>query len=228
MAALPSAPLAWHPLGRTSEQGSRYVHYGCGLSVAKGWRNFDGSPRLRLEKVPLLGRVLTGNRPLFPKEVEFGDIVTGLPVAEASCKAIYCSHVLEHLCLRDCQQALRNTRTLLLPGGVFRLVIPDLRILSERYINSSSPQAASEFMRASCLGLESRPRGFKGLLSAWLGNSPHLWMWDAHSMRDALAEAGFVDIRPAVFGDASDPMFANVEERVRWREGIGFDCRRPA
>lgn len=198
------------------------------MSVAKGWRNFDGSPRLRLEKLPLLGRVLTGNQPLFPKEVEFGDIVAGLPLPEASCKALYCSHVLEHLCLRDCQQALRNTFFHLQPGGTFRLVIPDLRVLMEHYIHSTSPLAASDFMRASCLGLETRPRGPRGMLSAWLGNSPHLWMWDAHSMREALVEAGFVDIRPAVFGDAADPMFAHVEERVRWKEGIGFDCRRPA
>ena len=225
---LPSAPLASQILGRGSGQESPYVQYGCGLSVAQGWRNFDGSPRLQLEKLPILGRVLTRNRPLFPKEVDFGDIVRGLPLAEASCKAMYCSHVLEHLCLRDCQQALRNTRALLEPGGTFRVVIPDLRVLIEHYISNSSPRAASDFMRASCLGLESRPRGFRGMLSAWLGNSPHLWMWDANSMQDALAEAGFVDIRPAVFGDASDPMFANVEERVRWKEGIGFDCRRPA
>jgi hypothetical protein len=215
-------------LARSTERDSRYAQYGCGLSVAKGWRNFDGSPRLRLEKLPFLGRVLTRNRPLFPQEVEFGDIVAGLPLPEASCKALYCSHVLEHLCLRDCQQALRNTLAHLEPGGTFRLVIPDLRVLIEQYISSTSPRAASDFMRASCLGLESRPRGPQGMLSAWLGNSPHLWMWDGESMREALAEAGFVAIRPAVFGDAEDPMFAHVEERMRWKEGIGFDCRRPA
>jgi len=226
--ALPSAPPAGQHLGRNFDHLSRYVQYGCGLSVAKGWRNFDGSPRLRLEKLPLLGRVLTRNRPLFPQEVEFGDIVTGLPVAPASCTALYCSHVLEHLCLRDCQQALRNTLALLQPGGTFRLVIPDLRSSIQHYLHNPSPRAASDFMRETCLGLESRPRDFKGMLSAWLGNSPHLWMWDANSMQEALKEAGFVNIRPAVFGDASDPMFAQVEERVRWKEGIGFDCRRPA
>lgn len=226
--ALPSAPLARHPLRRNSGLASPYVQYGCGLSVAKGWRNFDGSPRLRLEQMPLLGRVLTRNRPLFPSEVEFGDIVSGLPVAEGSCKALYCSHVLEHLCLRDCQQALRNTLAHLQPGGTFRLVIPDLRAAIQHYLHNPSPVAASDFMRETCLGLERRPRDFKGMLSAWLGNSPHLWMWDANSMGHALAEAGFVDIRPAVFGDASEAMFAKVEERVRWKEGIGFDCRRPA
>jgi hypothetical protein len=214
-------------LRRVSDPSSPYVQYGCGLSVAQGWRNFDGSPRLRLEKLPVLGPLLTRNRPLFPPEVEFGDIVTGLPVAEASCKGVYCSHVLEHLCFTDCRQALRNTWRLLEPGCTFRLVIPDLRVLVEEYVANPSPHAASDFMRATSLGLESRPRGFKGMLRSWLGNSPHLWMWDANSMVDALKEAGFVDIRPAVHGDASDPMFAHVEERIRWKEGIGFDCRRP-
>lgn len=209
------------------EQSSKYVQYGCGLSVAEGWRNFDGSPRLWLEKLPVLGRVLTGNHRLFPETVEFGDIVKGLPVAESSCKAIYCSHVLEHLCLRDCQQALRNTRAILEPGGIFRLVVPDLAVSVQHYLENSSPQAASEFIRSTSLGRETRERGLKGMVRTWLGNSPHLWMWDFNSMRHALDEAGFVDIRRAVFGDGSDPMFAHVEVRMRWKEGMGIDCRRP-
>lgn len=214
-------------MGGKSQQISPYVQYGCGLSVARGWRNFDGSPRLRIEKVPVVGRVLTRNRRLFPDEVEFGDIVSGLPVEAASCKGLYCSHVLEHLCLKDCQQALRNSWALLQPGGIFRLVIPDLKASIQHYLDNPSPQASSDFMRETSLGLETRPRNLAGLLSSWLGNSPHLWMWDARGMEQALADAGFVEIRQATFGDGSDPMFANVEERIRWKEGIGFDCRRP-
>lgn len=203
------------------------MQYGCGLSVAKGWRNFDGSPRLRIEKTPLLGRLLTRNSLLFPEEVEYGDVVKGLPVAPGSCKAVYCSHVLEHLCLRDCQQALRNTMLVLEPGGIFRLVIPDLEVSIQRYLKNESSQAASHFMRETCLGHETRQRGVMGMLSAWLGNSPHLWMWDFNSMREALAEVGFVEIRRATFGDSQDPMFHNVEERVRWVDSLGFECRRP-
>jgi hypothetical protein len=215
-------------MGGKHQQRSAYVQYGCGLSVGEGWRNFDGSPRLRIENLPVAGRVLTRNRRLFPKEVEFGDIVSGLPVAEASCKGLYCSHVLEHLCLRDCQQALRNSRLLLQPGGTFRLVIPDLKASIQHYLDNPSPQASSDFMRETSLGMETRRRDLGGMLSAWLGNSPHLWMWDAKGMQHALEEAGFVDIRQATFGDASDPMFEKVEARMRWKEGIGFDCRRPA
>ncbi len=205
-----------------------YVQYGCGLSVAKGWRNFDGSPRLRIERIPVLGRVVTRNRFLFPEEAEFGDICKGLPLANGSCKGVYCSHVLEHLCLMDCRVALRHTLALLEPGGIFRLVIPDLEASIQHYLANPSPQAAGDFLRETSLGQETRQRGLKGMLSAWLGNSNHLWMWDFRSMEQALAEAGFVGIRQATYGDSEDPTFLTVEERVRWEEGIGFECRKPA
>jgi len=171
---------------------------------------------------------VTRNKILFPKEAEYGDIVIGLPVASSSCKGVYCSHVLEHLCLRDCQQALLNTKEILQPGGIFRLVIPDLAVSIQNYLHNPSAEAATNFMRETSLGLETRERGLMGMLSAWLGNSPHLWMWDFKSMLQALQDAGFVDIRRAAFGDASDPMFSNVEQEVRWRGCLGFDCRKPA
>ena len=40
---------------------------------------------------------------------EYGDIINGLPLPEKSCKAIYCSHFLEHLSLQDFRTALKNT-----------------------------------------------------------------------------------------------------------------------
>lgn len=44
----------------------------------------------------------------------------GLPnIKKESCDAIYCSHVLEHLCLVDFRIALLNTFNILKIGGVF-------------------------------------------------------------------------------------------------------------
>jgi hypothetical protein len=31
------------------------LHYGCGFMVGKSWMNCDGSPTLRLQRVPVLG-----------------------------------------------------------------------------------------------------------------------------------------------------------------------------
>ena len=95
-----------------------YIQYGCGLSAPENWKNFDSSPTLRLQKVPLLGKLV--NKTPFPSKVIYGDIVKGLPgIKDNSCDGVYCSHVLEHLSLEDFRIALRNTLNILKPGGYF-------------------------------------------------------------------------------------------------------------
>jgi Methyltransferase domain len=204
-----------------------YVQYGCGWSAPRGWRNFDASPTLRFERLPILGRLYTKNEGRFPENVEYGDVVRGLPVEENACDGVYCSHVLEHLALSDFRLALKNTHKILRSNATFRLVLPDLLICAQKYVNSPSPDASMSFLREACLGEESRPRSLRGFLTSWLGNSRHLWMWDFKSIVPELQEAGFVDIRRAAFGDSSDPMFASVEEKDRWDECLGVECRKP-
>src|SRR5204863_7739419 len=123
-----------------------YVQFGCGLSAPSSWTNFDASPTLRLQRIPLLGRIATYGRVRFPANVHRGDIVRGLPVEPASCRAVYSSHVLEHLALEDCRAALRNCWTILEPGGVFRFVIPDMEEGIRRYLASPGDAAAIEFI----------------------------------------------------------------------------------
>src|SRR5687767_6441655 len=108
-----------------------YVQFGCGLSAPDGWLNFDSSPTLRAQRLPLIGSAIArASDTRFPEAVRYGDIVTGLPVADGSCKGVYASHVLEHLALEDMRTALRNTWKILEPGGVFRLVVPDLELMA--------------------------------------------------------------------------------------------------
>jgi SAM-dependent methyltransferase len=206
----------------------RYIQYGCGMSAPKGWRNFDASPTLRFERLPVLGHLYTKNEARFPKEVEYGDIVKGLPVTADSCDGVYCSHVLEHLSLEGFRIALRNTYKALRPGGTFRLVLPDLEHSIKQYLSNASNDAAIAFMRETSLGHERRAKGLVGVVSAWLGNSQHLWMWDYKSIDLELQNAGFVGIRRAFFGDSSNPIFNDVEDRSRWDGCLGVECKRPS
>lgn len=205
----------------------QYVHFGCGNSAPDGWRNFDISPTLRFERIPLLGRLYSRNDWRFPENVEIGDIVSGLPIRSGTCAAVYCSHVLEHLSLEDFRIALRNTFGILRPGGVFRLVVPDLEFLARAYIDDPSNEAAHRFMRETCLGHETRSRGLRGIVLGWIGNSAHLWMWDHKAMHKELADAGFVGIRRAHLGDSHLPEFQAVENPERWKDCLGMECRRP-
>ncbi|HSI36475.1 MAG TPA: methyltransferase domain-containing protein [Tepidisphaeraceae bacterium] len=218
-------------MSAVSTTAGLYVQYGCGLWAPAGWVNFDASPTVRFQRLPVIGRLLGGRvGPRFPASVRYGDVVRGLPVAPGSCEAVYCSHVLEHLALADFEVALTNTLNYLRPGGTFRFVLPDLEHLARSYLAALPGDAGASvrFMEDSYLGQRRRPRGLRGMLRGWLGNSAHLWMWDYASMSAALTKAGFTDIRRARFGDSGDPAFAAVEEVGRWGDNLGMECRRPA
>lgn len=204
---------------------SLYVQFGCGFSAPTGWRNFDASPTLRFEKLPLIGSLYSRNGNRFPANVEYGDIVKGLPLADGSCDAIYASHVLEHLSLEDFQTALQNTFRLLKPAGLFRLVVPDLETLARKYLESGDAQASIAFMKETSLGVENRNRGLRGFTRSWLGNSSHLWMWDFKSLSNELSKIGFVDIRRCNAGD--EPVFVAAEDPGRFVESIAVQSRKP-
>jgi hypothetical protein len=203
-----------------------YVQYGCGGCAPATWLNFDCSPTLRLERLPVLGRLYARTSRTFPDNVLYGDIVRGLPVPVESCRGIYCSHILEHLALDDFLAALRHTFAHLRPGGVFRLVLPDLEGLARAYLADTSASAASRFMEASCLGTKERARGLRALARQWLGNSAHLWMWDERGLTEQLRTQGFKDIRRAAFGDAEDRRFDDVEEKDRFDGCLAMQCRK--
>jgi predicted SAM-dependent methyltransferase len=201
--------------------GGLYVQYGCGLCAPDGWLNFDASPRLRLEQTPGLRAIirLTAGL-LFPANVRPGDIVRGLPVADGSARGVYCSHVLEHLTRDDLPRALGNTWRMIVPGGIFRLIVPDLRWRVERYLRAAEkddPAAADMLMTSCALGAASKATMISAL-RARFGWNAHLWMYDFAALKALLEQAGFSDIRRCERGDSRDPKFALVEDQDRFFE----------
>ncbi|HOI82825.1 MAG TPA: methyltransferase domain-containing protein [Campylobacterales bacterium] len=178
---------------------SKYVQYGCGFSAPESWENFDASPTLYFERIPVVGRFYTKNRIRFPVNVQFGNIVNGLPFENNSIRGIYCSHILEHLSLEDFRSALKNTYKILELDGIFRLVLPDLEYEINKYIADSSADASVKFLKNVSLGQEKRVGGIVGFLRMFFGNSLHLWMWDYKSIKYELELAGFKDNKTSYF-----------------------------
>jgi hypothetical protein len=164
--------------------------------------------------------------PIFPSNVEYGDIVRGLPISNQTCKAIYCSHTLEHLALNELRQALKHTYDYLMKNGIFRFVLPDLEHLARSYLHSQAIDAAILFMTNSGLGKRERNRNFISFMKDWLGNSLHLWLWDFRGIKHELEGIGFIDIRRAEFGDSSELRFSEVEDKGRWRDCLGVECKK--
>ena len=208
---------------------SQNVQFGCGTCAPASWLNFDAGPAFLLEKrLPFLKATLVRRGfPDYPANIHYGDVIKGLPVDPASAQRVYSSHVLEHLSLEDCRRALRNVRGYLVPGGVFRFVLPDLEFYIHKYLDSPEAGASSTFMTETLLGEHASERGWRSLPKALFGRSQHLWMWDYKNLAHELAEAGFTSIRRAQFGDSGDEAFAAVESEGRWLNCLGMEGRRP-
>ncbi len=210
-----------------------YVNYGCGFTAGEGWLNFDSSPTLRFERIPVVGKLYTKNQRRFPNQVIYGDITKRLLCNENEADGIFASHVLEHMPYDDCLVALRNTYAMLKPSGIFRLVVPDLEIRARRYVDDlhkRDPRANEDFLTACHLGVRARPHGAMQWVAHLFGGSAHLWMWDEPSMTETLRSAGFVRIRRCRFGDCEDSMFARVEEKGRFSapdgDELAIECRK--
>ena len=208
----------------------KYVQYGCGLSAPKEWTNFDVSPTLRIQKIPIIGLFLKRKlNTTFPSNVLYGDIIKGLPIKQNSCDGLFCSHILEHLSLNDLRKALINSYSILKENGIFRCIVPDIECLARHYIaelDSGNKSASLSFIEDTLLGIKERPKGFKRMVISSFGNARHNWMWDKYSLTEELNIIGFREIRECKFNDSNDEMFKHVEEENRFKNAVAIECRK--
>ena len=118
---------------------------------------------------------------------------------------IYGAHVLEHLYLTDAQRLLGECKRVLRPGGVVRLVVPDLHSMVTSYVknkNGGSPSASEKIAAADKLnenlGFRSPapPSGnflFK-FYALWKDFHHHKWMYDSDSLIRYMETAGFAGV----------------------------------
>jgi predicted SAM-dependent methyltransferase len=145
-----------------------------------------------------------------------------------SARAVYCSHVLEHLTLDEFRITLPNIFGYLQSVGIFRLVVPDFEFMVKKYVESDSdPDAALRLLEESHLGQKEPIRGIRSIPRILLGRSKHYWMWDYKAMARELEGAGFVNVRRAHFNDSSEPRFMEVENPGRWDNCLGVECTHP-
>jgi len=102
-----------------------------------GWINTDITWHLFIARVPLLHHVLHAVG-LFSKErylqhkhgvfkgLRYVDLTKRLPFRDQSVRVFFSSHMLEHLYPDEVEALMREMHRCLAPGGICRVVVPDL------------------------------------------------------------------------------------------------------
>jgi hypothetical protein len=102
----------------------RYLNIGCGGSFHPSWYNLDlvsSSPHVRAH-----------------------DLRNGLPFPAASFEACYHSHVLEHMTPAQGRSLIAECHRVLAPGGILRVVVPDLEGIAREYLAALERSAGGD------------------------------------------------------------------------------------
>lgn len=218
------------------------LNLGCGYQTSDRCTNIDWSIPVRL-KGSRLGRriapvLLSGDRlaayQRMSDNVMRHDLRKGIPFPDESADVVYHSHVLEHIDREAVPGFLAEIHRVLKPGGVHRIVVPDLEAQARSYLdtlekalsNGDGAQAHEESVHTlieQMVRREAWGTSQRGPVRRWLENrvlgdarsrgETHQWMWDRVSLPHELTVAGFRD--PQVV--------SNTESRVPDWRGYGLD-----
>ena len=92
----------------------KLLNLGCGSRYHKDWLNMDLNSH--------------------SNEVIAHNILEGIPLPDNECDAVYHSHLLEHIPKKEAENFLNECRRVLKPGGIIRVVVPDLENISKCYL----------------------------------------------------------------------------------------------
>ncbi len=204
----------------------RILNLGCGTKTSRDAAviNIDWSVYLRLKKNPVLRAVapliLRGERldrfRSLPVNVMVHNLTNGIPFDSDSVDAVYHSHVLEHFDRDAAKKFLLEVRRVLKPGGIQRIVVPDLEEICRTYLAhipvcEKDPREAArhdsyiaslieQSVRKAAHGT-SRQKPFRRRIeNLLLGDArkrgeTHQWLYDRISLSALLIDLGYREPR---------------------------------
>ncbi len=193
-----------------AEPLSRKLQLGAFDQACEGWVNTDVTPHLLVARAPGLARLLLLLGVIDERRLEayrqgrfralrWLDVSRGFRFPDHSFEAVYCSHLLEHLHADVAERCLREVHRVLMPGGVVRVVVPDLDAIVAAY-DASDPD---RFLWGIYQG-----RGVRDKRSA-----RHWWHYNAVSLQALLVRVGFIDVVRCEFRQGRCPDLERIETR---------------
>jgi FkbM family methyltransferase len=193
-----AAWFAWaHDDWQGADAAGAYVHLGCGGAVLDGFVNLDFLPHdERVRECRLLD--------VWPRRLA-GQVA-----------AFYAEDVIEHFFLTEQLYILCSMNVLLRPGGVARLLTPDI---GQLWTYGQRFDAAALVGSGDYFADVMRCRNGMDAVNTGLRMGGHRWLHDFTSLRRAAEECGFAARRtPCAASD--DPKLCNIN--LRDESGISF------
>jgi SAM-dependent methyltransferase len=188
------------------------LHLGAFDQAIDGWINTDVTPHLVLARIPGLPRLLHWSGRLSDERyrayrdgrfarLRYLDLRRRFPFGDGTIAAIYTSHTFEHLHVDTAERALAECHRVLAPGGVLRIVVPNLDDIVGHY----DPADPDAFLDGIFQGRRARDNR----------HARHWWHYNAGSLSRRLAAVGFAEVTECAFREGRCPDL-NVLEQRRW------------
>jgi predicted SAM-dependent methyltransferase len=216
------------------------LNLGCGSVRPAGWINTDSSLNANMQRIPVVGTLFRK----FFKTVAYDSTnmvymnlnKSWAHYADNSVDIVYASHLFEHLSLKSADLFLKESYRSLKPGGVIRIVVPDLYKICKKYIRDyeGGKENASEFiMWAINMHREGQYRDagfFRKIFLEWQGYPhQHKFMYDEKSLSQKFKEAGFIDILSLEYGKSVYiSAIADVEGKEESYLSVYLEAKKPS
>ena len=218
----------------------KILNLGCGVKTSDRVINIDWSIYLRIKSNPVLSALanlfLTEHRKrrladVADKNILVHNLAKGIPFPDESVDAVYHSHLLEHLDRDVALKFLGEIHRVLKPGGIHRIVIPDMEALSRTYLEhlgkaATNDELAAEHdeyisaiieqsVRRDAAGTVHHTPFFRRMENLIFGDArgrgeTHQWMYDRISLAQKLKSTGYEDIRKCDFKTSQIPAWVEI------------------
>jgi hypothetical protein len=208
-----SVPAAQHNLTK--------FHLGCGPLYVPGYLNIDWRQDLPA------GAVFQDIEGIAGAFFLNHDLTKGMPGRDRSLDIVYHCHFLEHLPYLTGLKLLRQLRNRLKPGGLMRLLVPDLALWIEHY-NCDNTAFFDSYRRSALSGsafYKTKGSVFMGMLHNW----EHRCGYDFETLDWMLGMVGFAEIQRTLFQESKIPGIQSLEpySPLRGMESLCVECMRP-
>jgi predicted SAM-dependent methyltransferase len=217
------------------------LNLGCGQVRPQGWINTDSSLNSLIQQVPVLGKLVARRYSKVTYQsgnARYMNLNRPWAFADNSVDVVYASHLFEHLKADSARLFLREAYRTLKPGGVLRLVMPDLYKHALTYVNryeAGEQEAYRDFLWALNLHRDNAyPPGhflenLLGRLQGW--PHQHKFMYDPYLLTKMMQENGFEAIESGAFGESKYlTEIADVEnpETRGYGNSLYLEAKKPA